>query len=79
MTEQNNDKIKNVMSTIFNVDKSAINNASSPETIEAWDSLQHMNLIVALEEEFGIVFNDDQISTMIDFKSVSEAVNENVK
>lgn len=79
MNEQNNDKIKNIMSAIFSVDKNVINEDSSPETIETWDSLQHMNMIVALEEEFGITFNDDQISSMIDFKSVSEALSQNVK
>ncbi|MEO5572034.1 MAG: acyl carrier protein [Bacteroidia bacterium] len=79
MNDQTSDKIKNIMSTIFNVDKSAINDDSSPETVETWDSLQHMNMIVALEEEFGIIFNDDQITSMLDFKSVSEAVQYNLK
>jgi acyl carrier protein len=79
MKEQLNDRIKNIMSAIFNVDKNVINEDSSPETIETWDSLQHMNMIVALEEEFGITFNDDQVTSMLDFKSVSEAVSGNLK
>ena len=55
------DRIKKVMSDVLNIDVSLINNESSPDNIENWDSLKHMNLIIALEEEFDIEFNDDEI------------------
>ena len=45
-------RIKNVMASIFKVDISEIDENISPDTLENWDSLGHMNLIVALEEEF---------------------------
>jgi acyl carrier protein len=54
-------RIKQVMSNVFNVDVNSINSASSPDNIESWDSLKHMNLIVALEEEFEIEFDDEEI------------------
>ena len=79
MNEQINNKIKEIMSSVFNVDINTINDGSSPETIETWDSMQHMNLIVALEEEFGITFTDDQIGEMLDFKSTVDAVLQNKK
>jgi hypothetical protein len=41
------DKVKKVMSDVFNIDVSLINNESSPDNIENWDSLKHMNLIIA--------------------------------
>jgi len=46
---------------VLNIDVSLINNESSPDNIENWDSLKHMNLIVALEEEFEIEFDDEEI------------------
>ena len=49
------------MSDVLNIDVSLINNESSPDNIENWDSLKHMNLIVALEEEFEIEFDDEEI------------------
>jgi acyl carrier protein len=54
-------RIKKVMSDVFNIDIESINNSSSPDNIENWDSLNHMNLIVALEEEFEIEFDDEEI------------------
>ena len=79
MSEQTSNRIKEILASVFSVDKSIINDQSSPENIETWDSLQHMNMIVALEEEFGITFNDEQITSMLDFKSVVEAVESNIK
>lgn len=34
---------------------------SSPDNIADWDSLKHMNLVFALEEDFDLKFTDDQI------------------
>ena len=55
------DRIKKIMSDVLNIDVSLINNETSPDNIENWDSLKHMNLIVALEEEFEIEFDDEEI------------------
>jgi len=65
------DRIKKVMSDVFNIDVSLINNESSPDNIENWDSLKHMNLIVALEEEFEIEFDDEEIVDSMNFALIS--------
>ena len=52
-------RIKNVMSAVFEIPVDQIKDNSSLDTIESWDSLKHMNLVVALEEEFE--FSDDGI------------------
>lgn len=36
----------------------------SANDVEAWDSMNHVNLIVSVENEFGIRFSNDEISTM---------------
>jgi acyl carrier protein len=54
-------RIKKVMGDVFNIGVDTINNDSSPDNIENWDSLKHMNLIVALEEEFEVEFDDEEI------------------
>ena len=60
-------RIKQVMSDVFNIDVETIGNNSSPDNIEEWDSLMHMNLIVALEEEFEIEFDDDEIVVSMNY------------
>jgi acyl carrier protein len=64
------DRIKNVMSSVFELPVEQINENSSPDTIGSWDSLKHMNLIVALEEEFGMEFSDDEILEMMNYKLI---------
>jgi len=58
-------RIKKVMSAVFEISVEEINEKSSPDTIESWDSLKHMNLVVALEEEFGIVFEDNELVELL--------------
>jgi len=64
-------RIKKVMSDVFNIDIESINNNSSPDNIENWDSLKHMNLIVALEEEFGVEFDDNDIENLLNFQLIN--------
>ncbi|MDB5964005.1 MAG: acyl carrier protein [Polaromonas sp.] len=54
------EKLKNVIATVLNVDSSRIDANASSDTIESWDSLRHMNLVLALEEEFGVSLPDEE-------------------
>ena len=64
------EKIKEVMATVFEVEPADINDSSSPDTIANWDSLRHMNLIVALEEEFSVSFKEEDISNMLNYQLI---------
>lgn len=64
------DRIKNVMSAVFEIPIEQIQDDSSPDTIDSWDSLKHMNIVVALEEEFNVQFTDDEIIELISMKLI---------
>ena len=70
------DTIKLVMSQIFQVEPESITADSSPESIEKWDSLKHMQLVMALEDELGIQFPDDAIPELITFGAIEKMVTE---
>lgn len=53
------DRLRNVIATVLNVHPALIGPDSSSDTIESWDSLRHMNLVLALEEEFGVSLPDE--------------------
>lgn len=63
-------KLKKIMASVFEVSEDAIDGNATSGTIESWDSLNHMKLIVALEEEFGIKFKDEEILEMQSFKLI---------
>ena len=69
------DKIKRIMSNIFNIDVESINGDSSPDSIESWDSFNQMNLIVSLEEEFDIELDDNEILEMVSYPLLKLIIN----
>jgi acyl carrier protein len=64
------ERIKKVMGDVLDVDQSSLNEDSSPDNIENWDSVRHMNLILALEDEFGVQFDEEQITQMLNFQLI---------
>lgn len=67
-------RIINVISTVFNYPIENIQQDTSPDVVENWDSLGHMNLIVALEEEFEIEIEDEEIAEMMNFALIVEII-----
>lgn len=65
-------RIKNVMAAVFNYPSEQIQDDTSSDSIDKWDSVGHMNLIVGLEEEFSIIIEDDEISEMLNFALIKE-------
>lgn len=58
------------MSQVFRVAEDQIREGASPQTISNWDSLAHMNLVLALEEEFGVQFQDQELVQMTSFEAI---------
>lgn len=68
------DKIKKVMGIVFDISPVEINEQTSTKTVENWDSINHMKLIVSLEDEFEIEFYDDEISDLISYEAIIKCV-----
>lgn len=58
-------RVQRIMSDIFSVPVERITLESSPDTIEAWDSLQHLNLMLALEQEFGLEIAPEEVERLV--------------
>lgn len=63
-------KIVKIMSNIFECDPSKISDKTSSDDIDTWDSLNHLNLITALEEEFNVTFDFDEIEEMLNLELI---------
>lgn len=70
------ESIKQVMSAVFEQPKENINEDSSSDTIDTWDSLRHMNLILALEEEFNVEIPDEEVGNLMNFKLIELVITE---
>lgn len=69
-------RIKNVMSAVFEIPNIEISKESTIDTIESWDSLKHMNLVIALEDEFQITIPDEEVGNLVSFSLIKLIVGE---
>lgn len=63
------DQIRIMASDLFGVPVDQISAASSAQTLDNWDSIQHLNLVLAVEEKFGLQLSPEEIEQM---KSVGD-------
>ena len=54
----------------FKSDRSTIAMETMPDQVEGWDSLGHTQLVNAIEKEFGLSFDIDEIMEMEDVQSI---------
>ncbi len=55
------EQVRDIASDIFGIRADKITPLSSPQTIDNWDSLQHLNLVLALEEKFNLQLSPEEI------------------
>jgi acyl carrier protein len=54
------ERIKEVLSAVLDIPLDDLNDLSSSKTLDMWDSLNHMKIIAALEEEFDIELTEEE-------------------
>jgi acyl carrier protein len=68
------EQVRSVASDIFGIPADGITAESSPETVENWDSMQHLNLVLAIEEKFGVQLDPEDIEKMKNIGAVAALV-----
>jgi acyl carrier protein len=76
MTEQIEQRVGTVMADVFALDPAEVGPGTSPDTVEAWDSLQHLSLVLAVEEEFDLQFGDTETTEMVTYPLIVAIVRE---
>jgi acyl carrier protein len=66
--------IEEIISGALKLSIKEITNDMLMKDTDAWDSLSHMSLILALEEEYAIEFSMDEIVSMVSVLSIREIV-----
>ena len=65
------EKVAEIIHSVFEDETTAIERQTTAHDVEGWDSLSHVNLIVAIESTFGIKFLQKELLT---FKNVGDMV-----
>jgi acyl carrier protein len=72
--ENLDERIKDVMASVFDVEASIITENTIQSDIAEWDSLKHLNLIVSLEDEFDVTFPLEEVGNMTTYKYIKQIV-----
>ena len=56
--------LEEVVSGVFGVEPQSLDEGSSPESVEGWDSMGHVNLVTALEQHFNVSIDIDDVMEM---------------
>ena len=64
--------LNDIFNDVLDLDDIQLSELTSPNDLEEWDSLSHIQLVVAIEKEFKIKFKSSEI---ISWKNVGSIVN----
>ena len=70
------EKLKSVVGSMLDLDPAAIGEDTSTDTVAQWDSVKHMNLVIALEGAFDITIPDEDVANLTSYPIIRAVVEE---
>ena len=70
----NNQKLITLISSVLNIDENSINNDTSPENTESWDSFNALVMVSELESEFEVQFSIDEVYSVSNVEDIKNAL-----
>lgn len=68
------DRVRQIAADLFAVPVDGLTEESSPDSIGSWDSLNHLNLVLALEQEWGIQFSPEEMEELLSMARIARVV-----
>ena len=68
------EKLNTIFRDNFDDDDISLTDETSADDIEDWDSLEQINLVVAIQDAFGIKFNIDEVNAMKNVGEMADAI-----
>ena len=73
------ESLKQILATVLKVPVGNIDGDTNMDTVESWDSLNHMNLILALEDAYSVRIPDDEATNITSYPLIKLVVNEQLQ
>ncbi|MCD7740783.1 MAG: acyl carrier protein [Ruminococcus sp.] len=73
------ERLNAVFRDVFDDEDIVVNAATTSDDIEDWDSIEHINLIGAVEDEFGVRFKMGEVSGMKNVGEMAEIISKRAK
>lgn len=72
-------KLKQIVGDVLDVDVAQIGPDFSMDTVEQWDSLRHMTLVLSIEDGFDITIPDEEAANITSWPLIRLVVDEQTK
>jgi acyl carrier protein len=69
-------ELRQLMADVFECDPAKITPTSTPDTLEAWDSLRLLDLILAIEQQAQIEISPDRLEEMMSVPAILAIIDE---
>ena len=66
--------IKEILADVLELSKEQIDETITMENVDTWDSLRHMEIMLAIEGKFGIQFEPDELVDMTSYSDIKKLV-----
>jgi acyl carrier protein len=66
MTPHDNARLAGIFRTLFNDPTIELRDNLTARDVDGWDSLNHVNLMILIEDEFGVRFTTAEVSALQD-------------
>ena len=67
---ENNERFNVLLSKVFGINKNSINNETSPNNVDSWDSFRTLKMISKLEDEFRIKLDLKEVILIKNVKDI---------
>jgi acyl carrier protein len=72
--EEIRDRARMILAKALKTDPSRIDDNASQMDLTDWDSVRHMNVVIGLENEFEIEFEDSELANLTSLPLLVEAI-----
>jgi acyl carrier protein len=70
----NSTEVKEILANVLEIDIATIFDNATQKDIAKWDSLQHLNLIVEIEDKYDVSIDPEDISEMVSIDKIIEII-----
>ena len=70
----NSTEVKEILANVLEINIATIFDNATQKDLAKWDSLQHLNLIVEIEDKYDISIDPEDISEMLSIDKIIEII-----
>jgi len=68
------DQVRDIFADVMEIAPDRVAMDATPDTIDTWDSLRLLNLVLACEEAFSISLDPDEVERMTSVRTIVETI-----